>query len=442
MMIYLLKVNVLLAVFYGFYRLLFARDTFFGWRRAALLMLMAAAVLLPAVDLSSWVASHETTASLSEVYREVMLPTVTVVGDGGRFPWWNLLTLIYIIGVAALAARMAWQLAEIVRLRMSCEQAEGQREFYLINDDTCPFSFFRWIFVNPAAQTEEQLREIMTHETAHVEQWHSVDIILAELLAIVCWPNVFAWLLRQEVRLNLEHLADERVMEAGAERKAYQYHLLGLAYGRNVATISNNFNVLPLKLRIKMMNKQRTHSWLRAKYLLLAPVVGVAVVACNLDRKSVEHGVASEELAEAEKQTAQADSTQEKPVVVPVVVDGTPAQDEKQAEEPTLKGKVYDVVEEMPEFPGGVTELMKFVQANVKYPKQAQEKGLQGRVVVQFVVDENGSVVDPKVVRSVDEQLDAEALRVVRQMPKWKAGRQNGESVRVKYNIPVSFRLQ
>ena len=123
---------------------------------------------------------------------------------------------------------------------MQGEPLWGEVSLHYLSDATCPFSFFRWIFVNPKAQTEEQLQEIMIHERTHVEQWHSLDILLTELLTAFCWMNPFVWLLRREVRLNLEFLADERVVAAGSERKAYQYHLLGLAYGKNVATISNN----------------------------------------------------------------------------------------------------------------------------------------------------------------------------------------------------------
>ena len=431
-MVYLLKVNVLLAVFYGFYRLLFTRDTFFVWRRVVLLLMAAAALTIPLADLSWWVASHEQTANLAEVYQEVMLPTVTITGTEARFPWLRLFTLLYMCGVGVLLARLAWQLTTIVRMTRSAEQAADK--VFRLKDSTCPFSFFRWIFVNPQAQSEEQLQEIMTHERAHVEQWHSVDIVLMELLTIACWPNPFAWLMRREVRLNLEYLADERVVEAGSERKAYQYHLLGLAYGKNVATVCNNFNVLPLKLRIRMMNKKRTNSWLRAKYLLLVPVIGVALVACNLDKKTAEPATAAEQ--------AQTDSAVEKPMMVGVTVDGTPAQDEVQAEGSVVQGDVFDVVEKMPEFPGGQQELMNFLMKNIKYPKEATDKGTQGRVVVQFVVNKDGSVVEPTVVKSVSPELDQEALRVVKMMPKWQPGKQNGEVVRVKYTIPVSFRLQ
>ncbi len=106
------------------------------------------------------------------------------------------------------------------------------------------------------------------------------------------------------------------------------------------------------------------------------------------------------------------------------------------------ENKVFDVVEQMPSFPGGQTALMEYLSKNVKYPVVAQENGVQGRVVVSFVVEKDGSVTDVQVVRSVDPSLDREAVRVISSMPKWIPGKQNGQAVRVKYNVPVSFRLQ
>lgn len=104
--------------------------------------------------------------------------------------------------------------------------------------------------------------------------------------------------------------------------------------------------------------------------------------------------------------------------------------------------KVFDVVEQMPSFPGGPSALMEWLSNNVKYPVVAQENGVQGRVVVSFVVERDGSITDVKVVRGVDPSLDKEASRVVRAMPRWIPGKQNGSAVRVKYNVPVAFRLQ
>lgn len=111
-------------------------------------------------------------------------------------------------------------------------------------------------------------------------------------------------------------------------------------------------------------------------------------------------------------------------------------------EKPEVENKVFEVVEQMPSFPGGAGALMKYLSENIKYPVVAQENGVQGRVVVSFVVERDGSITDVKVARSVDPSLDREAMRVVRSMPHWIPGKQNGSAVRVKYNVPVSFRLQ
>ena len=112
------------------------------------------------------------------------------------------------------------------------------------------------------------------------------------------------------------------------------------------------------------------------------------------------------------------------------------------APKPEVSNKVFDVVEEMPSFPGGQGALMSFLNSNIKYPVVAQENGVQGRVIVGFVVERDGSITDVKVMRSVDPSLDREAQRVVRAMPRWKPGKQNGSAVRVKYTVPVVFRLQ
>ena len=105
------------------------------------------------------------------------------------------------------------------------------------------------------------------------------------------------------------------------------------------------------------------------------------------------------------------------------------------------QGEVFQVVEEQPMFPGGMQELMKFMQTNIRYPKEAQERGIQGRVIVQFVVNKDGSISEECVVRSVDSQLDAEAIRIIRSMPNWTPGKQRGEPVRVRFTLPVTFRL-
>ena len=139
--------------------------------------------------------------------------------------------------------------------------------------------------------------------------------------------------------------------------------------------------------------------------------------------------------AEVEESTIQASDETDKAVEVKYV----PVEVE---EEEVEEQQIFQVVEEMPEFPGGMAECMKFLSKNIKYPPISQENGIQGRVIVQFVVNQDGSIVDPVVVRGVDSHLDKEALRVIQMMPKWKPGKQRGKAVRVKYTVPVMFRLQ
>ena len=143
-----------------------------------------------------------------------------------------------------------------------------------------------------------------------------------------------------------------------------------------------------------------------------------------------------EDDAEVEETTIA--STEENKEAVEVKYIPVEVEVEEEAEEETI----FQVVEVMPEFPGGMAECLKFLGKNIKYPVIAQENGIQGRVIVQFVVNRDGSIVDPVIVRSVDPYLDKEALRVIKSMPKWKPGQQRGKAVRVKYTVPVTFKLQ
>ncbi|UKK63077.1 TonB family protein [Prevotella communis] len=157
-----------------------------------------------------------------------------------------------------------------------------------------------------------------------------------------------------------------------------------------------------------------------------------------LDEKRIDHinvlkGKAATEIYGAEGKNGVIEIKTKKPVLLDVVVK-TEAQTEPD-------DKPFDVVEQMPSFPGGKEALMKFISENVKYPKEAEEKGLQGRVVVRYIIEKDGSISEVEIVKSVNEYLDAEAIRVVNAMPKWKPGKQKGEPVRVKFTLPVTFRL-
>lgn len=193
-----------------------------------------------------------------------------------------------------------------------------------------------------------------------------------------------------------------------------------------------------------MLHKKSNQSSL-LKLLVLVPIVGVALA---LNARTVTDYVYDEPQKQVPVKKGKKAGTinmggQQVKVVEQPKADNTT----KPVEMPNMikvdkKEPVFDVVEHMPEFPGGVQELMNYLMQNVKYPKEAQQAKTEGRVIATFVVGKDGSISDASVVKSVDPSLDAEALRVIKAMPNWTPGTQNGEAVNVKYTIPVSFRLQ
>lgn len=501
MAIYLIKINVALMLLYGFYRLTVSRDTFFGLRRLTLWLIYAVALMVPALNLEYWVRDTPTMVSMANVYADTFYPVVVVKAQASGITWMDMLLGIYWVGVAVLSLRLVWQLFSIIRLVVISRKQEVEGIMvHLLKGEGSPFSFFRWVFMYPSTLEGRQLHEVMVHECTHVSGLHSLDTLFSELFSIACWFNPFAWLMKQEVRMNLEYLADESVLSDGNARKSYQYHLLGLAYRQpNESTkIANNFNLLPLKKRIKMMNKRRTSEIGKAKYLLFAPLAGVLLMVSNIESVAREIGEQIPEVAEVQQKTEQAlnaDVAVANPMAKDAVEMMNPAETEemeadkaaeakaevakaeeakaaevakaevakaeeakaveqaKQAAEEKVKTKPqtettkkknsWDCIPEtMPYFPGGNVLMLKYLADNIKYPASAVKAKKQGRVIVGFIVQKDGSITHAKIVRSIDPELDAEALRVVKGMPKWTPGTQLGKPVSVKYTLPVKFSLQ
>ena len=453
MAIYLIKINVALMLLYGFYRLTVSRDTFFGLRRLTLWLIYAVALMVPALNLEYWVRDTPTMASMANVYADTFYPVVVVKAQAPSITWMDMLLGIYWAGVAVLSLRLVWQLFSIIRLAVISRKQEVEGiTVHLLRGEGSPFSFFRWVFMYPSTLEGKQLHEVMVHEYTHVSGLHSLDTLFSELFSIACWFNPFAWLMKQEVRMNLEYLADESVLSDGNARKSYQYHLLGLAYRqpKDSAQIANNFNLLPLKKRIKMMNKRRTSEIGKAKYLLFAPLAGALLMVSNIESVAREIGEQVPEVAEVQQKADQAlnaDVAVANPMAKAEEAKATGlAKAEAKASDATApadttKNVVYDVTETMPQFPGGQGVMMKYLAANIKYPASAVKAKKQGRVIVSFVIQKDGSVTNARIVRSVDPELDAEALRIVKAMPNWTPGTQDGKPVNVNYTIPVVFSL-
>ncbi|MGL5229071.1 MAG: TonB family protein, partial [Bacteroidales bacterium] len=212
-------------------------------------------------------------------------------------------------------------------------------------------------------------------------------------------------------------------LEVGHDVRHYQYHLLALTYTKAAAKISNNFQVLPLKNRIRMMNKNRTSKKWGVKYAIFAPLTLSLLFVSNIElmARQATNLVSSFTETLIEKPTLLSEA---------VISEQTPQNEQ-----------TFAVVEKMPVFPGGVNELLKFIAKNVKYPEDAVKENKQGRVIISFVIDKNGKVVDPEINRGVSPSIDAEAIRVVKSMPNWIPGEQRGQKVRVQYTLPINFNI-
>ena len=489
---YLLKVNVAFVLFYAFYRLFFYKDTFFKLRRAILLAFFGLALFYPLLNIQDWVRQQEPIADVIYMY-SAMLPEATAKADAAASVDWygwllGSLGFIYWGIVAFLCGRFLVQLSSILWLAHTSERVViRETPVYALRKAAGPFSFFRMVFLHPESHSDKETDEILTHECTHVSQWHSIDVILSEMMCMACWFNPFVWLLKREVRHNLEYLADNTVIQSGYDSKSYQYHLLGLAHHQSVTTLYNSFNVLHLKNRIMMMNKKRSPGIVRTKYLIFIPLVGILMLLSNIEavaRLTVR--LANEATVSNAMVTATGilvDETGQPLIGASVVVKGGKERtitDKKGAfslEVPAnailrcsyqgresqevlaadmtnnthlslssksreMNEQVFTVVEKMPSFPGGDAELLKYIATNIKYPKESQDNGEQGRVICSFIVGRDGSVNNPEVLRGVTPLLNEEAVRVINTMPRWNPGMQRGKAVAVKYTVPITFRLK
>lgn len=433
--IYSLKVSIAITLFYVVYMLLLRKDTFFKWRRAYFLFALLFSLVFPFVQFSFNGGDNGTVIHtpylLSEL--EIFVDKQLVSERATAFSFLSLLMYMALFGIAVFASRMLIQLGGLYYHLRSKEwlTIRDLKLHYLEKDIFSSFSFFHWIVINTAGQTDKQIKDILKHESVHANQLHSIDVLLYEVFCVFFWWNPLAWLMKTEMKLNLEYLADAGVLNTSVNSKEYQYTLLQINMANTGMAFINNFNVSHLKKRIIMMNRERTSIFMTAKLLMIVPLV-VALVMGN----ALYAGTNSQ-------------------------ADVLPQETDK---------KVFEVVEQMPEYPGGIDAMMRFISENLGYPQGAQDAGAEGRIIIRFVVNANGEISDvttigesnikiasdeivavgtgakevaKKITKEEATQLMRdESIRVVKAMPKWEPGKQNGEIVAVYFNLPIMFRLK
>ena len=539
-LIYDAKVAVLIVVFYMFYRLMLARETFHRVNRIVLLLTAVASFVLPLCVITM----HET------VVLEPLSPEFA--GDRGLNEGMQYAAsapqpsdlgglcaaILFFIGMVATLGYTLVSILKVLLLIRNSEkhpQEDGITLCVTGNADMAPFSFCSYIVMN-RSDYEERDAAILAHERGHIRLHHSWDVLLVDLITALQWFNPAIWMLRQDLRAIHEYEADGEVLSQGINARQYQYLLISKATGIGGYSIVNGISHSTLKNRINMMLHKKSNRSGLLKLLALVPIVGITLA---LNARTVTDYVYDEpqkqqpikkgqkagtikmgnqeiQVKEGNKpvtfqtvlvpnnypmdgvpvevvvngnviQTAKTDAKGKITLTVPIgstvrfitnrlesdplsdevtetadikevvitkellekagtriIAFGVPtegAKELKAVEQIAKPGKIFDVVEEMPQFPGGPQALFEFLGKTIKYPEDAEKAGVQGRVIITFVVETDGSISDARVVKSVSPSLDAEAIRVINAMPNWEPGKQNGEAIRVKYTVPITFRL-
>ena len=438
---YDLKVAVLIAAFYFCYRLLMERDTLHRLNRVVLLVTLVLSLVLPLCV----VTFHETQWIEPLPVDDQAEPDVAELGPAVPVvparQWWQLALTVVVVG--GMVLRLAYLLRSYAMLRRMLRSGEEHRlddgvRLVVVDQPVAPFSWMNTIVVNRQDYAERNAL-LLIHERSHIRLHHSRDVVFVELLTVLQWFNPVVWLLSRDLRTVHEYEADEAVLSQGADTAQYITLLMHKAMGVQACVLANGINTSETKKRVKMMIKMKSPrwSWLKCLYIVPSAALSLAVTAQTVTDYKV---LPSQELAQVQ------------------AVDG---------EDP-----VFEVCEVLPQFPGGDVEMMKFFMKNVKYPVVAETNGVQGCVLVSFIVEKDGSLshveaksvtdatgnavtvvamrsdmTDKQKQEAVDRNKGIQALkdeseRVVKLMPKWKPGKQRGETVRVRCTIPATFRLQ
>ena len=410
---YILKSTIFLSLFILVYRSLLKKETFFKLNR----FLLLSAIIISCLILPTNNIIHQTGISgIKQIYlNEVIINTgITSYSRFYQADFIQLIIDFYLFITAILFIRFIIQLLQIFNIFLKSNTSEKAANI-IFTDKYPSFSFFNFIFINN--KTSNDYEKIIQHEMIHVNQFHTFDIILTEIICIIHWFNPVILLYKKSFREIHEYLADEGVIKNGTDKKVYQFLLLSVAKEIIDNKPINNFNSI-IKKRIIMMSKQKSSVSNLVKYGLVLPLICMLWFFPSIKLEKLQ----------ASNKNLITKTQQEKPKI---------------KEQKAKNEEVFTVVENPPEYIGGQAAMIEFLTQNIVYPKAEREKGIQGTVYVTFIVETNGNLSNVKVIRGVNKALDTEAVRVVNLMSKrWKAGTFKGKPVRVQFNLPIKYALE
>ncbi|WP_420149616.1 M56 family metallopeptidase [Spirosoma sp.] len=396
---YFLNASLYLLMFYGCYVVLLRRNTFFGLNRAYLLISIPLSLLLPFVKLPG--------EAISVFSAGIITLPEFVVGNATTFEEhdWSVINwfwLIYGLGATLVLLRLGVSLRTVFQLIQS-GKAERKTDHTLVrlsNDAIPSFSFGRYLVLNRMDSLTEP-DALLRHEKAHIRQYHTADVLFLEIVQVAFWFNPVVWLYKRALQEVHEFLADRAVLKT--PQPDYPQQLV--AYVLNVspsALITPFVSKSTLKQRIVMLQKPASNRRALFGYVLALPLAACLVMCTQ---------------SESDQPKREADQAVK------------------------INGEILTVVEQHPEFPGGMEKLGQYLGENLRYPEAAQKAKAEGRVFVRFVVTTEGYVTNVEVLKGIGHGADEEAIRVVKSMPRWKPAIHKGQIVNVQYHLPINFQL-
>ena len=405
---YVIKMFLCSGVLYGYYALVLKNNSFHRWNRAFILLAVIASLLIPTLQFSM-----NTTPTPSQQLNMIVVcayVTKNVQKAGLDFSSWLPMGIYLLITLLLMANIVrSWLLVKRLARRGQKTQFDGYR--LIVNPQVkSTFSFFGDIFWSEDVTKESpEGRQIMKHELEHVRGGHTGEKLFMQLVCAVCWFNPFFYLLKKELSMVHEFLADKAAAEDGVAED-YARTLLQVTLQTRLPLMVNTFGQAPIKRRILMLFTQRSNYSLIKRVIVAPLILGLGfAIGCqqdlDLNAKDIVNATKTATLSAADS-------------------------------------NVYTFVSDPPTYPGGEEALIKYLSSTVRYPITAQDKGTSGTVFVNFVVDPEGNITQVKTVGSAKgDGLEEESIRVVSKMPKWNPGKQNGKAVYVAFNLPIKYAL-
>lgn len=418
---YLTEGSLCLILGWGFYRLFLEKLTFFDWNRGVLILLLVIALIIPLLSFEAAVIS---TVSLAEYTLPVFEVGNAPADSGMSYSWQEVLLFVYGVGFLFFLGKISVGIAKPIFQLQLVEKFEYQGMKLAVHPSFEPASFFNYILLPNFDAEDADQQKIILHESVHVSKKHTLDLILLQLVKALFWFNPFVYLFERSLREVHEFQADQGVTQNYSQID-YSRLLLRLITQDQGWQFTNSFNQFQTKKRIVMMNKEQSNYLQKGRFLLVVPILGLMVFAFSCDQNIGEEPLKPENLVEVVNEDG---STELNAIANGRVV-------EVSADE------IFDVVEDQPTPPGGMEGWNNYLKENLTYSEQAKKEGIEGTVIVVFVVNTDGSIQDVDILKGVGAGLDEEAVKVVQNAPRWEPGKQRGREVRTRMRLPIRFKL-